>query len=394
MRSNSVKKLFAGLLIVILIGGVYQYFRPLPPATVNFNTVPLPKSLVVALPWPASAQAALGAKDYGLLENHGNDTPRPIASVAKVITALAVLKAKPIAAGGSGPTITLDQTDLDYFNYYYSHDGSVANVSVGEQITEYKMLQALLIPSANNIGDSLARWAFGSTQAYIVYANQMIKSLGLSHTTVGNTNGFDDTTVSTAGDLVKLGLVAINSPVIAGIVDQRSATIPVQGLVHNVNFLLDSYGINGIKTGNTDKAGGCYLFSFENEILNKKIVFVGAIVGSADLSSALNDGGSLARSAYKGMSQTAALSNGQTIGTIDSAWGRSAEIKAKDVSVTYWKSQPPVVSLTPVKISLPSAAGAIVGTATVRNSGQTTTSSLYTSNAIPGPSWHWRLFRR
>ena len=38
----------------------------------------------------------------------------------------------------------------------------MASVAAGEQISQYQALQAMLIPSANNVADSLARWAFGS----------------------------------------------------------------------------------------------------------------------------------------------------------------------------------------------------------------------------------------
>jgi D-alanyl-D-alanine carboxypeptidase (penicillin-binding protein 5/6) len=45
-------------------------------------------------------------------------------------------------------------------------------VQLGEELSEYQALQALLLPSANNIAETLARWAFGSIDAYNAYANQ------------------------------------------------------------------------------------------------------------------------------------------------------------------------------------------------------------------------------
>jgi D-alanyl-D-alanine carboxypeptidase (penicillin-binding protein 5/6) len=100
----------------------------------------------------------------------------------------------------------------------------VVKVAAGEQISEYQALQAMLLPSANNMADSLARWAFGSPADYVTYANGIIKKMGLSHTVVGNTNGFDDTTTSTADDLVMIGLQAMRNPVIADIVSQSTAS--------------------------------------------------------------------------------------------------------------------------------------------------------------------------
>src|SRR4051812_14132983 len=112
-------KRLAVLFCLVLILGAALYARPVPTVTATIN-VPTPaKSQAVSLPWPSAGQAALGAKGYGLLASQGPQTPVPIASVAKVITALAVLQKKPISAGGHGPSVTLTQADVELFNKYY-----------------------------------------------------------------------------------------------------------------------------------------------------------------------------------------------------------------------------------------------------------------------------------
>jgi len=395
MRSSSVKKLFIGLLIAVVAGGFYQYFRPVPGIAPLGHTPAAPKTTATALPWPAIGQAALGADGYGLLESHGNATPAPTASVGKVITALAVLQKKPLALGSQGPTVTLDQTDLDYFNYYYSNDGSVAKVSVGEQITEYQMLQAMLIPSANNIADSLARWAFGSTRAYITYANQMVKDMGLSRTTVGNTNGFDDSTLSTADDLVKLGLTALKDPVIADIVNQKSASVPVQGNIKNVNWLLGNDGVVGIKTGNTDKAGGCYLFAANRQILGQQFTMVGAILGATDLAHAITTGRDLLVAADNGFEKIKVISKGQALGSYTAPWGAQSQLaSSKDLFLTIWKGKDIEITSNLEPASAPAKAGAAIGSVRVAGNNHSASSPLYLSQDLPGPSLGWRLFRK
>src|SRR5689334_21130881 len=109
MKFTRPKKLFIGLLIVIIAGGFYQCFRPLPRIAPLGQTPPPPRTQAIGLPWPSSGQAALGAEGYGVLETHGRLTPVSTASVAKVITALAVLQKKPLAVGSQGPTVTLGQ---------------------------------------------------------------------------------------------------------------------------------------------------------------------------------------------------------------------------------------------------------------------------------------------
>jgi D-alanyl-D-alanine carboxypeptidase (penicillin-binding protein 5/6) len=172
----------------------YLYTRPVPPAQPTSQLIAPPKTSAITLPWPANAQAALGAQDYGVLETHNTATPVPIASVAKVITALAILQKKPLALGAQGPTLTLDATDVASYNSYVAQGGSNTKVAEGETISEYQALQALLIPSSNNMADSLVRWAFGSPSAYVTYADQMLKGGGLTKTVVGDSSGFGDTT--------------------------------------------------------------------------------------------------------------------------------------------------------------------------------------------------------
>ncbi|MBX4201978.1 hypothetical protein KW803_03780 [Candidatus Saccharibacteria bacterium] len=197
------------VLVVIMVGGVYLYARPISDIQPTSQIPIQPKTQSIALPWPSTGQAALGAKNYGVLASNNVDDAVPIASIAKVIAAMAVLQQKPLAAGAQGPMITLDSKDLDFYNYYYLNDGSAAKVALGEQISEYQALQAMLIPSANNLADSLTRWAFGSDTAYAAYANQMLKSMGLTNTAVAGASGFADDATSTASDLVTIGIAAI-----------------------------------------------------------------------------------------------------------------------------------------------------------------------------------------
>jgi len=84
----------------------------------------------------------------------------------------------------------------------------VAKVSLGEKLSEYQALQAMLIPSGNNMADSFGRgWIFGSPEAYVTYANQMISTMGLNKTLVGDAaSGFGDSTTSTADEIgLKIG---------------------------------------------------------------------------------------------------------------------------------------------------------------------------------------------
>ncbi|HVS79315.1 MAG TPA: serine hydrolase [Candidatus Saccharimonadales bacterium] len=394
MRRFSFKQKFTACLAIIVILLVYLYLRPVPVVTA-VSTLPIPpKTAGVALSWPVGGQAALGAQGYGLLAEHNDTTPLPIASVAKVITALAVLQQKPLTPGSQGPTITLDNTDVDYFNYYYKNDGSVSQVQAGEKITEYQALEAMLIPSSNNMADSLARWAFGSIDNYLTYANHMVQNMGLTRTTVGSTNGFADKTDSTAGDVVDLGLKAMQNPVIAQIVAQPTATIPVEGTVQNVNYLLGSDGVVGIKTGNTDKAGGCYLFASQQQILGQKTILIGAILGAKDLASAISAAQPMIAGAISGFEKVKIASQNQSVGYYKAPWGSTAQLKpSRDLSLIAWKGADIKVTDNFAPARTPQSAGTHLGSIKVQNGQKSLSVPLVLTQKLSSPSWWWRITR-
>ena len=382
------------VLIFVLVAALYE--RPVPAVTAApASLTPPTAGPPVALPWPAVGQAALGAKGYGLLDGTGAQTSVPIASTAKIITAIAVLQKKPIAPDSQGPLITLTQSDVDLFNKYYLNDGSVAQVQAGEQISEYQALQALLLPSANNLADTLANWAFGSVDAYVAYANQMVKTMGLTHTTVGDATGFNDNTYSTAADMVQLGLAAVNNPTIADIAAQPSATLPVAGTVQNLNFLLGQDGVVGLKTGNTDKAGGCYLFAANRQVLGHKVTLVGSILGDSSLTDAIHQADSIIKASDAGFQRVTVINKGQKLGSYHAPWGALTPIESSNkIGLLVWKGQAVKISATDQPQQAPASAGSRVGTVTVTSGQQSASGPLVLSNNLPDPSWTWRLSHR
>ncbi|MBX4197380.1 D-alanyl-D-alanine carboxypeptidase [Candidatus Saccharibacteria bacterium] len=380
-------------LMLLLAVGAYLYMRPVPVAGPLSQIVVRPKTQATDLAWPSPGQAAIGASGYGLLAAHDTDSPVPIASVAKVITALAVLQKSPISPDAKTPLLTIYQTDVDSYHYYLSQNGSVAPVSLGENLSEYQALQALLIPSANNVADSLTRWLFGSDSNYVAYANQMLKGMGLTKTTVGDASGFADNTTSTADELVKLGLKAMQNPVIAKIVSQPVATIPVAGDIKNVNWLLGDSGIVGIKTGNTDKAGGCYLFAAKRQVQNQTVTVVGAILGVGELNDAISDAKPLLESANHGFGLVTPVHKGQVLGNYRTAWGSSAQAKAsKDLSLLVWKGKDIKILNEPDTLTAPVKSGSIVGKVSAVSSGVSTKTNLVLDGGLSGPSLFWRIF--
>ena len=381
------------IVLFILIFSTVSYLRPLPAIKPSGTISPPPVSQVVELPWPSYGQGAIAAQGYGTLQSHGEAKPVPIASVAKVITALAVLKQKPLSGGQSGPTITIAAEDVAIYNDYYTKGGSVVKVEAGEQLSERQALEALLIPSANNMADTLSRWAFGSQASYLDYANKMVKDMGLTNTAVADASGFSPKTLSTANDLALLGLAALDNSTIKEVVAKQSAELPVAGSVSSTNWLLDSDGVIGIKTGNTNEAGGCFLFAAKRTIQGLEVTLAGALTSAPDLNTAIKDARVIINASDNGFQKVSIITKQQPAADYAAPWGvHSQAFASSDVNVLNWRGQPVEVNVAADEVQAPAKAGAAVGKIQIKAGQKTTNAPLVLRSDLPKPPFWWRIF--
>lgn len=253
------------------------------PATAATDVEQTPAPFKVAPTWPThAAAAAVGVKGHGVIATHGDSGQRPIASIAKVITALAILEKKPLKTGQQGPEIPITARDVQRYHDYVAQNGSVAEVHEGVSISERQALAAMLLPSANNVSDTAAVWAFGSMANYHKYANDMLKRHGLTNTIVGgDASGLSPKTKSTTKDLIRLGELALANPVIAEIVQQKdTGYLPITGALPNYNRLVTRHGYTGIKPGDSNEAGVTLLFSTRYDFQGKPYELIGVLLGA------------------------------------------------------------------------------------------------------------------
>ena len=228
--------------------------------------------------WPADGQAAVQI-GQSQIQAGPNQHAAPIASVAKVMTAYLVLRDHPLNVGEGGPTITLTAADVADTDRRAGHGESVVPIAAGARLTELQALQAVLVPSANNIAAVLARWDAGSADSFVARMNAVARSLGMTHTRYTDPSGYDDATISTAADQVRIVDQAMRMSVFASIVSTPSATLPVAGTVHNTNTLLGYDGFVGVKTGSDGAAGGCFAFRAIRWIHGKRTTITGVVLG-------------------------------------------------------------------------------------------------------------------
>ena len=251
-----------------------------------------------AVDWPADGAAAM-AVGGGQVHAVGWSRPTPIASLAKVMTALVVLRSRPISAQDPGFTIAITPDDVADAAQRKAEGQSVIDVAVGEKLTERQALQALLLPSANNIAIALAHAVSGSTDVFVDAMNAEARRLGMTSTRYTDPSGYDAGTVSTARDQLFLARAAMRVDAFREIVAEPSAVLPQAGVVHNTNELLGHDGFVGIKTGSDQAAGGCFMFA---ELTHGHRLVYGVVLGQRNgplIAAGLNAGRQLADSARR-----------------------------------------------------------------------------------------------
>jgi D-alanyl-D-alanine carboxypeptidase (penicillin-binding protein 5/6) len=228
--------------------------------------------------WPAQGQGAyrLGGDTA---RASSDERPVPIASLAKVMTAYLVLQHLPLHGSEPGPRFRITQADVVDTERRRSSDQSVVDVRAGERITERAALLALLLPSANNIAVVLAREVAGSVKAFVAEMNSTADAFGMSDTVYTDPSGFDEGTVSTALDQLRLADVVADDPTFDELVATPTAVLPVAGQVSNTDTLLGQDGFVGMKTGSDDAAGGCFMFRSRRMVDGAVVDLIGVVLG-------------------------------------------------------------------------------------------------------------------
>lgn len=107
--------------------------------------------------------------------------------------------------------------------------------------------------------------------------NAEARALGMAHTVYTDPSGWDQGTVSTAADQLRVFQRAMRFPVFRRIVSMPSVALPVAGTVTNFNPLVRQ-GYGG-KTGSDSAAGGCLAFFTHVTVGRRPMPAVGVVLG-------------------------------------------------------------------------------------------------------------------
>ncbi|QTX04741.1 D-alanyl-D-alanine carboxypeptidase family protein [Agromyces archimandritae] len=320
------------------------------------------------------------------------EAPAPLetASITKVITALVVLEAEPVAEGEAGPSIQYTDADVDIYWDMIAQNGSVAPVAAGSSLSLVESLEAMLLPSGNNYAISITNWAFGSPGAFLERARAWLAEQGFEHTTITDSSGLDAGNTSTATELVRLGELALDNPVLAKIVATQRVDVPELGTLENSNKLLGRHGVDGIKTGTTDFAANL-LFSADLEVGSRTITLVGVLLGAADHEVLRDAVAALLDSVAPGFHEVTAVTAGDVLAEYDTPWGDTARARAsKTATMLVWGDTPVEVAVEADPLGL-AARGEPAGTATVTAGDQRVEVPITIDATIDDPGFWWRL---
>ena len=248
-------------------------FRFLRTATLFFALLFALFSLTLpaqALNLSAQSAVLIDARDGRVLYEKDADTPRPMASTTKIMTAIVALE-------------NCDVNEIiEIADEAVGVEGSSIYLQKGERMTLSDLLYALLLQSANDAAVAIAVGVGGSVENFARMMNEKALSLGLTSTHFENPNGLDaDGHVTTARELALLTAYALKNPTFAEIAAtyKRKISGPdgTTRLVVNHNKLLNMYdGCVGVKTGFTKKSGRCLVSAAQRESLTLVAVTLSA----------------------------------------------------------------------------------------------------------------------
>ena len=168
--------------------------------------------------------------------------------------------------------------------------GSNVALQVGEQMSVRDLLYCLMVKSGNDAASVLAVHNSGSIEEFVKVMNRRAQELGCTGTNFMNPHGLHhDEHYTTARDMAKILKAAMGYPLFEEIFTTKEYTVPATNLseareLKTTNYMVRSNGypivtdsrVLGGKTGNTNKAGRCFVSLAEKDGMRLLTVVMGA----------------------------------------------------------------------------------------------------------------------
>jgi len=392
------------VVLVVVMALVAAFFvqlaRPLPAPAFHATVA---TSAAVAgpaptLPWPVTGQAAVSVPALGVSLAPAAEPPVPIASLTKMMTAYLTLRDHPLAPDDQGPALTMTAADQAEAATQQAQGATSVPVVAGEKLTERQLLNGLMVHSANNFADVLARWDAGSVPAFVAKMNAEAGALHMTATHYADTNGLDRATVGSAQDELRVAAAAMAIPTFAAVVNQPAVTLPIAGVLPNYVSLVGQQGIVGVKSGFTQAAMGCLVLAGERTVDGHQVLVLAAVTGQPGedpLSTASAVDLRLINAAAGGVRAVDVTAAGTAVGAIKVPWAHNTVSAVTDgtLSILAWPGQSVRLRLAHGPLAVDTASGSRVATLSATAGEEHVSVPVRTVGALTGPGPRWRLTR-
>ncbi len=255
-------------LTVLIVSVTYQ-----AAASPKLVVVPYQPTKLVATTEPlslnVSAYAIFDVETGEIISAYNDEMVLPIASVTKLITAVASVEKLP-----KDKEATIIYSDI-------AEDGRSGRLSVGQHYTSHELLFPLLLESSNDAATALARLSEGEL---VEDMNELVAKAGAKNMVLNDTSGLSARNVASARDLATVSSYLYKiEPHIFDITQLSKRAGPYVGWTNNSPVLETNY--RGGKHGYTEAAKRTLVALYEETFPAGKRTLGYVVLGSEDLRS-------------------------------------------------------------------------------------------------------------
>lgn len=330
----------------------------------------------------AKASILVNAETGEIIEAKNEKEKEYPASTTKMMTALLALENCKLS-----DVVTIQQEDIAAAGAGASNAG----LKAGEQVTVENLLYCLMLPSAFEAANALARTAGGSVDNFVKMMNDRASELGCVNTHFVNPTGMHDTNhYSCAYDMYLIAREAMKNSTFQTIVNTAQKKLPAtnknpERIIYTTNELIRSsyssiYYDNcyGIKTGHTTPAGYCLVSYAKQGGYSYYSVVLGAKAGT-EYAGSFTETKRLFEWAFDNFRMRTATEGGAAVTECSVRLGKGVDhvtlVTSKDVSVLLPKGADASDLETKLDVSesydAPIAQGQKLGTVTYSYNGTT-----------------------
>ncbi len=235
-----------------------------------------------------------------ILLSKNAQVPRSLASISKLMTAL-VSTDRGLSMNSTGTIVSEDEVG-----------GARLRVTSGTPLTIREIFDSMLIGSANNAANAVARSTGLAKSDFVAAMNDRARAMGLTSTTFVDPSGIEVENISTATDVAALAFEAFDNPQVRRATTTSSFTLVAASQTHtvkNTDWLLtdakNGLYVMGGKTGYLNESGWNFAVRIKDARQHPLLIVV---MGASDQRESFNEASALAKWTWSNYKWTASKS--------------------------------------------------------------------------------------